>query len=200
MSTIRHLVFDLGKVLVHFSYSQLFPLLRRRGALFSDIDEFAERVGLIEYEHGRMTTPEFLDRLNGLLSAPLSLEELEQAWCGIFTPQPQMLALARRLRPQVKVHIISNTGEIHWQYLRERFALDDLCEGSFASCEVGHMKPTAEIYRIAEERFGFAPPQAVFIDDRAENVDGAKACGWHGIHHRSYGQTLEALAELGLTP
>ena len=195
---IGHLVFDLGKVLVHFSYSQLFPLLQKRGALFTDIEEFATRVGLIEYEHGRITTEEFLARLNGLLSAPLGRDEVEKAWCGIFTPLPQMLALLRRLRSQVRTYIISNTGEIHWQYLCERFDLDSLCDDAFPSCEVGRMKPAPEIYRLAEKRFGFRPEEAVFIDDRAENVEGAIACGWHGIHHQSYGQTRDALLELGI--
>lgn len=200
MSPERHLVFDLGKVLVHFSYSELFPLLRRRGALIGDVEEFAARVGLADYEQGRLSNEQFLQRLNALLSAPLTLGELEKAWCAIFSPLPQMLALVRRMRRQAKTYIISNTSDIHWRYLHERFALGELCDDSLASFEIGAMKPAATIYRAAEERFGFRPEQAVFIDDRVENVTGARACGWHGIHHRSYGQTRDALTSLGLPP
>jgi putative hydrolase of the HAD superfamily len=198
MAQIKHVVFDLGKVLVDFSYSQLFPLLRRRGALISDVEDFASKVRLIDYEHGRISTDEFLRGINALLSAPLDAFELKNAWCAIFTPLPQMLNMARRLRAQVGVYIISNTGEIHWDYLRERFSLNDLCKDAFASCEVGHMKPVAAIYAAAETRFNFAPEEAVFIDDRKENVAGAKACGWQAIHHQSYGQTRDALINLGL--
>ncbi len=199
MTQVHHVVFDLGKVLVDFSYSQLFPLLRRRGALIRDVEDFAVRVKLADYEHGRMSTDDFLHGINGLLSAPLDVVELKNAWCGIFTPQPQMMTLARRLRTQVGVYIISNTGKIHWDHLRERFSLNDLCDDAFASCEVGQMKPAAGIFATAEERFGFTPAEVVFIDDREENVAGAIACGWQAIQHQSYAQTRDALIEMGLS-
>ncbi|MCF6179870.1 MAG: HAD family phosphatase [Geopsychrobacter sp.] len=200
MAQINHLVFDLGKVLIDFSYSQLFPFLKRRGALIQNIGDFAEQVALVDYEHGRLTTVDFLQGINNLLSAPLTEAEIQQVWCGIFTPIPQMLSLARRLNRQMNVYIISNTGEIHWQYLQQRFALAKLCKESFASFEVGQMKPAPEIYRTAETRFDLNPAETVFIDDRLENVSGAIACGWQGIHHQSYGQTCEALHELGINP
>ena len=197
---MRHIVFDLGKVLVHFSYSRLFPLLRGRGAQLVDVEEFAARVDLVEYEHGRLSNAEFLERVNAQLSDPLEAEALEHAWCHIFTPNPQMLQLLRALRPTHRVYIISNTSDLHWRYLKERFALEQLCDDCFASCEIGLMKPATEIYRLAEQRFGFKPDEAVFIDDRHENVAGAIACGWGGIHHLCYGETLEQLRQLGLSP
>lgn len=199
MAAIHHVVFDLGKVLVHFSYSQLFPLLKRSGARLKDVEEFAAKVDLVAYEHGRITNDEFLARGNSLLDSPLELERLQQAWCEIFTPNPQMLQLMRQLRAHARVYVISNTSDLHWRYLKERFELEVLCDDCFASCEVGHMKPAPEIYRLAEERFGFSPAEAVFIDDRVENVSGATACGWQGIHHRSFGETREQLLELGLS-
>ncbi len=197
MPQVEHIVFDLGKVLVDFSYRQLFPLLRRQGALIRDAEDFAAQVGLIDYEQGQITTAEFLQRIDTLLSAPLGETTLRKVWCDIFTPIPQMISLVRRLRSQARTYIISNTGEIHWQYLTDRFALPELYDDAFASCEVGVMKPAADIYATAEKRFGFTPAQVVFIDDRHENIAGASSCGWHTIHHRSYGQTREALIELG---
>jgi len=198
MSQIKHVVFDLGKVLVDFSYTQLFPLLRHHGAPIRDVEDFAVRARLVEYELGQISTKEFLQEINALLNHPLSENEFQSAWCGIFTPIPQMLSLARRLQTQFGVYIISNTSEMHWNYLRERFSLTELCLDSFASFEVGQMKPGAAIYAAAEKRFNFTAVEAVFIDDRPENVAGAKACGWQAIQHQSYGQTRDALIDLGL--
>jgi putative hydrolase of the HAD superfamily len=198
MAEIKHVVFDLGKVLIDFSYRQLLPLLRRRGALIKDVEDFALRVRLAEYEKGQISTDTFLGGLNALLSAPLEEAELRAAWCGIFTPIPQMLTLARHLHTQVKVYILSNTGKIHWDYLQERFGLSDFCTDAFGSFEVGQMKPLPAIYSAAETRFGFTPEEVVFIDDRQENVAGAIACGWQAIQHKSYGQTRDALINLGL--
>jgi 2-haloacid dehalogenase len=41
------------------------------------------------------------------------------------------------------------------------------------------LKPDPAIYRLALERFGLAPHEALFIDDRAINVEGAEAVGMH---------------------
>ena len=49
------------------------------------------------------------------------------------------------------------------------------------SCEVGFIKPEAEIYQLAETRAGVPAEQILFIDDAAENIAMAMTCGWHGI-------------------
>jgi putative hydrolase of the HAD superfamily len=199
VTVINAVIFDLGKVLVDFSYAEFLPRLRRAGASIEDPEDFAAQVGLVDYEEGRIDSGEFFQRVNALLYKPLDLGVLERAWCHIFTPVPQMLNLARQLRGRVKTAILSNTSEIHWRYLHERFHLDHLCDSSLASFELGSMKPGAEIYRLAAERFELCPENLVFIDDRHDNVTGARACGWRAIHHQSYGQTRDELQQLGIS-
>jgi 2-haloacid dehalogenase len=41
------------------------------------------------------------------------------------------------------------------------------------------MKPDPAIYFLALDRFGLRPQQALFVDDRLINVDGALAVGMH---------------------
>ena len=43
------------------------------------------------------------------------------------------------------------------------------------------VKPDAAIYRLALDRFGLAPHEALFVDDRQENVDGAAAVGMPAV-------------------
>ena len=43
------------------------------------------------------------------------------------------------------------------------------------------LKPDAAIYHLALDRFGLEPGNAVFVDDRAENVAGAEAVGMAGL-------------------
>lgn len=49
-------------------------------------------------------------------------------------------------------------------------------EHRFFSCDLGAAKPEAAVYRVVEEAFDGAP--LVFLDDRANNVEGALARGW----------------------
>ncbi|HSG54085.1 MAG TPA: HAD-IA family hydrolase, partial [Paracoccaceae bacterium] len=41
-------------------------------------------------------------------------------------------------------------------------------------------KPDPAIFRLAEQRFGHAPHNLLFIDDRADNIAAARDRGWHG--------------------
>jgi len=59
-------------------------------------------------------------------------------------------------------------------------------------------KPDAAIYELACRTGGFAPSEAVFIDDVMANVAGARATGMMAIHHTSAAQTAAELRALGL--
>jgi len=62
------------------------------------------------------------------------------------------------------------------------------------------VKPDAEIYRLAERRFGLAAAAMLFVDDRAENIAGAEAVGMAG-HLFQDAPTLRAeLVTRGLLP
>jgi putative hydrolase of the HAD superfamily len=47
------------------------------------------------------------------------------------------------------------------------------------SYELGVVKPEARIYRHAIDGLGVEPSEALFLDDRPENVEGARALGIH---------------------
>lgn len=43
-------------------------------------------------------------------------------------------------------------------------------------------KPDPAIYALAEQRFGHAAGQMLFIDDNRDNIESARACGWEAHH------------------
>lgn len=182
-SNPRNVVFDVGRVLIDFGYDQLFALLRSRGADITNEADFADRVGLIPYEHGRISDDEFLDRIASQLKKPLSKDAIARAWNDIFSPVDEMFTLARQLKSHCHVYLLSNTSRLHWQHLQRCYPLGELSHDLLASYEVGVMKPMAGIYRACEKRFGIRPESTIFIDDKVENVRGALACGWCGHHH-----------------
>lgn len=196
MEIVRNVVFDVGRVLINFGYDEFFALLRSRGAQIIDEADFAEKVDLIPYEHGQISDDDFLDRLGDLLSDSLSKEDLAAAWNNIFDPIEEMLDFTRKLNQQCQVFMLSNTSRMHWQHLQQRYGLNDLCRDMVASYEVGVMKPDAAIYRACEERFDVRPENTIFVDDKLDNVNGALACGWQGLHHLSSDETIARLKDL----
>ena len=79
----------------------------------------------------------------------------------------------------------SNTNAIHARLFRRQFAptlarFDHL----ILSYEVGHMKPAAGFYQACVDAAGVPANRCVFIDDLAENVEGARSCGLSAVLFR----------------
>ena len=89
--------------------------------------------------------------------------------------------------------VTNNVREISTQW-RELVPLDELFDVVVDSSEVGMRKPNPAIYlHTLEELGGIAPDRAVFLDDAAGNVEGARKAGLHAI---LVDDPAEAVAEL----
>ncbi len=58
------------------------------------------------------------------------------------------------------------------------------------------MKPDPKSYRMALEQVKAQAGEAVFVDDAAENVEGARSVGMQGIFFQNQAGTLAKLKEL----
>ena len=79
-----------------------------------------------------------------------------------------------------------------------RFEVLHRLDGWLLSGEVGVIKPDPEIYAIACERFDVDPSEAVFIDDRANNVAAAQHFGLPAILFTDPQRLRAQLRALGL--
>jgi len=190
---MKDIVFDVGRVLIDFSYDALFAFFREQGVVLNRIDDFAEKLDLKSYEYGRISSDEFIHNLSGLFLNPPDDRVLITKWTEIFSPMMEMLEFASELKKDHRVFLLSNTSALHWTYLLDEYNLKERSSGVLASFEVGAMKPEAKIFREAERRFDLSPENTVFIDDIKENALGAVSCGWHAIHHVGVGETKRKL-------
>jgi 2-haloacid dehalogenase len=116
---------------------------------------------------------------------------------------PEMAVLVERLHEAgTPLYLLSNAPGLLDGWLRgpahQRHPFLGHFRDYVVSGLVGHSKPDAAIYALACRAGGFAPADAVFIDDVPANVDGARAVGMAGIHHRSAAETIAELKALGL--
>jgi epoxide hydrolase-like predicted phosphatase len=74
--------------------------------------------------------------------------------------------------------------------------LDDVFDAMTISAETGVAKPDALIYRMALDKLGVQPAEAVFVDDMPTNIDAAKALGMHGILFKNTEQTIADIKSL----
>lgn len=89
-----------------------------------------------------------------------------------------------------RLALLSNAGADFSGWLRHG-SFAPLFERVFVSGELNLVKPDAEIYEHVIDELGISASDFVFIDNKAENVEGAKAVGGDG-HVFTDAASLEA--------
>ena len=83
-----------------------------------------------------------------------------------------------------KVYYLSNWSAWTYDLLQEAGKFDFLkfMDGGVFSYDAGYMKPDEEIYKILLNKYKINPEEALFFDDREENIEAANKLGIHGVH------------------
>lgn len=199
---VDFLYFDLGNVLVHFSYD----LGCQRLAEWSPHSAEAIRQLTfggslqLDFESGRIDAAGYAQGIREQISIKLPDSVILEMTSAIFWPNWEMLPLLAALqRSGQKLGILSNTCSAHWNFVTHRYRfLNDLFLWPILSYEVGAMKPDAEIYRVARQRADCPPERIFFVDDRPENVAAAREMGWQAVLFHSARSTAQSLRDLGV--
>jgi putative hydrolase of the HAD superfamily len=105
---------------------------------------------------------------------------------------PEMLELAREIKSRgLKTAILSNMPFDLLAELRRRFDWLDEFDVQIWSCELGVIKPDAEIYHACLAALGCEAARALFFDDRPQNVEGARQVGMEAHVFESAAQARE---------
>jgi len=148
------------------------PFAQTSAELIAEWPRFAEAIAAFG--------PRFSDTVTGLL--------------------PGMGEIVRDLHAaKVPLYAITNFSHEFWPPFRAReAAIFDLFDDVVVSGEERLTKPDRAIYHRALARFGLRADEAIFIDDRAENVIAAQACGIAGHVFRDAADLRARLEALGL--
>lgn len=80
-----------------------------------------------------------------------------------------------------QVYYLSNYSEYLRKASADSLSFIEEFDGGVFSYEEKCLKPDEKIYKILLERYKIHPADALFLDDRAENVEAAKRLGMGGI-------------------
>ncbi len=180
--TPKVLFFDLGNVLLFFDHD----LACRQMAEVAGIEASVVRRAVFEsglqhaYECGRISTREFCDQFCRATGTEPDYASLCHAAAAIFELNVGIKPLLAQLAAAgYRLALLSNTCEVHWEYVSSgRYgSLLDVFSPRVLSYHLGLVKPQPEIYMAALDLAGVAPTEAFFTDDRPENVAAACAVG-----------------------
>lgn len=182
---IKAIIFDIGGVLLRTEDRSSRSALEDRLGLArgeADFLVFDSDMGRAA-QLGRVTPEElwrWLQAHLGLSNAGL-VGFQRDFWAG-DRMDVALVDFVRSLRPAYRTAVISNAQGNLPQLLSETYPMADAFDLIVYSAAEGVMKPAPEIFLRTLDRLGCAPDEAVFIDDFAHNVEGARAVGMHAIH------------------
>lgn len=116
---------------------------------------------------------------------------------AFMKPVPDARTVLEGLRARgLRLGVLSNTLPSIDRTLAF-LGLNDLIDAAVATCTVGIHKPEPGAYHAAAQALGVPAGTVLFIDDKQENVDAARAVGMHAALIDLSGETPGALHSLG---
>ena len=193
MNILLNIIFDIGEVLVDFSWSVLMKRLFDEETALRVTEATWKNPDWIEFDKGNLTDEEVLKLL--IKKAPDLEMEIRTAFSRIgevLTKKETTIPLIKRLKSEgYGVYYLSNYFEFLMHAAPQPLDFIPYTDGGIFSCHEHLVKPDREIYLRLCSRYGLSPEECIFIDDREKNVRGAESAGMKGIVYT--GQTPDEL-------
>ena len=192
------LLFDIGNVIVHFDFTDAGIKLAEQ----SEVDAPLEVLDSLkqELESGQIEGPEFVARGTELIGFNGTQEEFTKIWEEVFSPNMPMWESIKALKGKYPLHLLSNTSDIHKDYLFRAFDIFEHFDGGIYSYSARSEKPEPEIYQAAVDELGINPETTLYIDDLEPNIVAGKENGFvsHLYSPQRHQDFLEEARSLGI--
>lgn len=174
---IDTVIFDLGGVLIDDTFHQ--TLLDNDFIPNEYVDQLEKTWIEVSQQESEQSTREYIiGRVAQQLPIEMRqhVEEVAKSSIASFKPYDYTERLLTTLKENgYKIYYLSNWGRWHCEELQSCGKMDFLkyFDGGIFSYQVNAKKPDSDIYRIFKNKTSVNGDNAIFFDDRPENVEGA---------------------------
>lgn len=194
MGKIKNIVLDMGNVLMTFdgrAFSKAFTDTPEDAdllfyALFGRAEWALLDSGTISEETMlRVARAKLPERLHANLYACM------EGWIRFSQPIESVNELALRLHEEgYRLFVLSNASKRIEEQLGNA-PVRPVLEGVVVSSKERLMKPDPAIYELLCERYGLVPSECLFVDDNADNCEGARVADMEAFHFTGDAAALE---------
>ena len=196
MDFIKHIVFDMGGVIVDVRRDEAIRQFNAIGVSDADlqIDANNHQGVFLAFENGDIDSEEFRRQLSEQAGKNIPMEAVIQAWRSIISKPPMYkLEYILSLREKYKIYLLSNNNPIITNWAR----IGDFSEAGlpithyfdtlYLSYEMKCTKPDRLIYEKMIQDSGINPSETLFIEDGIHNINTARELGFQ-IYHATNGE------------
>lgn len=195
-NTFNTLLFDFGGVLLDLDTNRTFAAMKEVMGFEGDAHEiYHKNQELFDaFETGHLIVESFLWKLQHKSKRVPPVEKLISAWNAMLLGwNPEKLALLTELKSRYRTFLLSNTNEIHIEWVRRdlknKHNITDFdsrfFEKTYYSHLVGKRKPDADIFQFVIADAKINPAETLFIDDNAHNIEAAAKLGFQTRLHET---------------
>jgi glucose-1-phosphatase len=177
---IDTIIFDFGDIFINLDKQATIDGLQRLG--LSSWNEDLDQLN-ISFEKGQISRDNFLLGIQKHIPNA-SIEDVLAAWNSVLLDFPlHRLEFLQLLSQKYRLFLLSNTDAIHINHFEQREGASfygdfyQCFEKVYFSYEMGMRKPDAEIYHALIRQHELSPKRTLFVDDKKDNTDAAKALG-----------------------
>lgn len=184
---IQNIVLDMGNVLLDYN-----PEVCLNKFLDSEEDRAVIRQELfqgpewIQGDLGYLKDEERFTPVSARVPKRLhpKLKQCVEQWDMCMLPLPGAREFCADAKEKgFRLYVLSNASDAFYRYF-PNFRPLDYFDGIVVSADVHIIKPDIRIYQYLMEKYSLKPEECFFIDDREDNVEGAKNAGMNGAVFR----------------
>jgi putative hydrolase of the HAD superfamily len=180
---IRSIIFDIGGVMVDIPNLKYYNYLARASGLGVNkvISSIEKNTPL--FESGRIEINEYESNI----AKELGILPSQVLWVDFYKKIAKLnmntVSLIKKLKKSYQIAYLSNVDYFRYTYTKKHILnkVLYLFDYKLASCELGCVKPSREIYLKTLSIIGSKPQEALFVDDVAKNVVGARRVGINAL-------------------
>lgn len=176
----KNIIFDVGEVLFSYGWKEalMYAGATKEEAMELGKDLFDDPVWG-ELDLGIRPYFEVVEELAG--KYPPHKETIKNFLTNVeIMPKsrPVIWALIKKLKEKgYKLYLLSNYSEYMFTRHTEGRPFMEYMDGAMVSYMVNINKPDRGIYEALLDKYNLTASECLFLDDKEENVEGARACG-----------------------
>lgn len=181
---IKNIILDMGNVLLDYNPNVILDKVcdnaEEKETIFNELFQGEE---WIMGDYGQITNSERYDRIKERIPQFLhnKLKECVDNWDICMVPIEGAQEFCGKVKEQgYKIYVLSNACSKFYEYFPKEYDMD-FFDGIVVSSDVHIIKPDIRIYEYLLEKYNLVPEECLFIDDREENVNGAKRAGMNAV-------------------
>ncbi|WP_176085956.1 HAD family phosphatase [Martelella sp. HB161492] len=181
---IRHIVFDIGKVLVHYDptlpFQHIIPDEEKRKWFLANV---CSHEWNHEQDRGRSWAEAEAVAIAAFPDEEDNIRAFRKYWHEMlpYSYDESVEILKALLAGGWDITMLTNFAPDTFKECRKRYPFLELSRGITVSGEIGMVKPDRDIFDHHVASFGLDPAATLFIDDTLVNVEGARAAGWQAV-------------------